>query len=61
MSEHLEGIFVAVAPEDTAMPPEGVLQIYNTLRAVGVPIQGLRMNGTPTGKFGILVAAHTKS
>jgi hypothetical protein len=61
MSEHLEGIFVAVSPEDTANPPDGVLQIYNVIRAAGVAIQGLRMNGTPAGKFGILVAAHTKS
>ena len=59
-SNPLEGTFVTVAPEDSAAPPEGVLRMYNTLRSAGVPIQGLRMNGTPVGKFGIVVGSHTK-
>jgi hypothetical protein len=58
-SNPLEGTFVAVAPEDSASPPDGVMRIYNTLRSAGIPIQGMRAKDTPTGKFGLLVGAHT--
>jgi hypothetical protein len=60
LTSPLEGVFVAVAPEDAATPPDGVLQLYNTMRSAGVPMGGMRMNGTPAGKFGIIVGAHTK-
>lgn len=60
MTEHLEGVFLAIAPDDVARPPSEALSLYNTLRFAGIPIQGLKMNGTTAGKFEILVAAHTK-
>jgi hypothetical protein len=60
LGEPLEGIFVAVAPEDATSPPDGVLSVYNTLREAGVPAQSMRMNGIAMGKFGIIVGAHTK-
>lgn len=59
-SIQLDGVFVAIAPEDSAAPPEGVLQMYDVLRSAGVPAEGVRMNRTPVGKFRIIVGAHTK-
>lgn len=60
LNNHLEGIFIMVDPADPD-PPDGVLKLYNTLRSAGVPVQGLRMNQTGKGKFGVLVAAHPTS
>ncbi len=59
LSNHLEGLFVVISPEDAATPPDGVMRLYNALRSAGLPVQGLRMKGTK-GKFGLLVAAHTQ-
>jgi hypothetical protein len=60
-SNHLEGIFVCVSPEDATSPPDGVTRLYNALRGAGVDVKGLRQSGLSRGKFSILVAAHTQA
>jgi hypothetical protein len=54
---HMEGLFLIIAPQDATNPPDGAMRLYAALRSAGVDVMGLKQEGAPQGKFGLLVAA----